>query len=84
MSLGQYLLARTAGGQPVAPTQLSSGHDVAPLRAGEIAVIGEKGPVSAAELLSLVARAHHDGLHVGSLPDALSVAAPHAPAAPDD
>ncbi len=80
MSLGQYLLARTAGGQPVAPTQLSSGHSVASLRPGEIAVIGEKGPVSATELLSLVARARQDGLRVGSLPGAPS-SAPITPAA---
>ena len=67
MSLGQYLLARSAGGQPVAPTQLPSGRGVVTLRPGEIAVIGEEGPVSAAELLSLVALARDDGLRVGPL-----------------
>lgn len=69
MSLGQYLLARTTGGQAVAPTQLSSG-GAERLHAGEIAVIGEQGPVSGRELLSLVARARRAGLHVGALPGA--------------
>jgi UDP-N-acetylglucosamine:LPS N-acetylglucosamine transferase len=85
MSLGQYLLARSAGGQPVAPTQLPSGHGVRSLRAGEIAIIGEEGPVSASELLSLVARARNDGLRVAPLSDAPSPAAPsHVIAAPRD
>jgi processive 1,2-diacylglycerol beta-glucosyltransferase len=76
MSLGQYLLARSAGGQPVSPTQLPS-RGSERLRAGEIAVIGEQGPVSGRELLSLVARARRDGLRVGALPGA----APTAPGA---
>jgi len=78
MSLGQYLLARTAGGQPVAPTQLPSARIGEALRAGEIAVIGEQGPVSARELLALIARARHDGLRVSPLPDASAGAGAHA------
>ncbi len=64
MSLGQYLLARSAGGQAVAPTQLPSGRGVPALHPGEIAAIGETSPVSATELLSLVALARGDGLRV--------------------
>lgn len=70
MSLGQYVLARTTGGQPVAPTQLRSRVGAQRLRPGEIAVIGEEGPVSGREVLSLVARARREGLHVEPLPDA--------------
>jgi len=70
MSWGQYLLARSAGDQPVAPTQLSSGRGTEQLHAGEIAVIGEKGPVSPLKLLNLVAHARREGLHVVPLPDA--------------
>jgi processive 1,2-diacylglycerol beta-glucosyltransferase len=79
MSLGQYLLARTAGGQPVAPAQLPSRRAAGALHAGEIAVIGEEGPVSARELLSLVAHARHEGLRVAPLPDASGSAAPIPP-----
>lgn len=67
MSLGQYLLARSEGGHPVAPTQLRSRGGGQSLRAGEIAVIGEQGPVSGHELLALVARARRAGLRVGRL-----------------
>ena len=67
MSLGQYLLARSTGAQPVSPTQLPS-RGSEPLHAGEIAVIGEEGPVSGRDLLALVARARRDGLRVGALP----------------
>jgi hypothetical protein len=82
MSLGQYLLARTAGGQPVAPTQLTSAPGSERLHAGEIAVIGEKGPVYAPQLLALVARARRAGLHVAPLPNAPRLDPPVAPGSP--
>jgi processive 1,2-diacylglycerol beta-glucosyltransferase len=82
MSLGQYVLARTAGGQPVAPTQLPSGRGPERLRAGEIAVIGEKDPVSASELLSLIARVRRAGLHVGPLADAAALPSPAVAGSP--
>jgi processive 1,2-diacylglycerol beta-glucosyltransferase len=72
MNFGQYLLARSAGDQPVVPTQLPSAAQRVQLVRGEIAVIGEKGPVSAGELLSILTRARHAGLRVAPLPGTMS------------